>query len=122
MSSTARVLADRRELEMQLVEAAQDEGRRVAEPPCARGAVLRLRYPDVAHAIEDPLEGDPPFGAGQWSAGAGVDASPEREVLPGVAPVQPELVGVLELSGIAVGCAVQHHDRRPGRDLDVPDG
>ena len=53
---------------------------------------------------------------------ATMDAPAERQMLTGVATFDAELAGRLELAGVAVGSAVQHHDRRTRRHLDVTDG
>ena len=110
------------ELEVQLGEAAEDPGRLVVEAPVAGRAVVLLGEPDVARAVEDALEADPALGAGQRTAGAGVGAPAEGDVGGGVRAVDAELVRALEPAGVAVGGAVEEHQRRAGRDLDAADG
>ena len=103
---------DRRELEVQLGEAAQHPGRLVAEAAVAGRAVVLLGEPDVAHPVEDALEADPALGPRQRRARAGVVAAPERDVGLRVGAVDPELGRALEPPGVAVGRAVQQHHRR----------
>ena len=50
----------------------------VVVAPRSGRAVVRLRDPDVGHALEEPHEGRVRLGPGERGAGAGVDAVPER--------------------------------------------
>src|SRR4051812_29995092 len=88
---------NRRELQVQLVEAAQHVDRRVVVAPLARGTVLRLRHADVGGAVEDALEADLALGSRQRCARAGVDAEPEADVVPPVDAIQAQVGGALEL-------------------------
>ena len=72
------------EFEVQLGEPAQDVGRNVLVATVTGGAVVRLADPDVGGAVQQALEPDPGFGAGQRCAGAAVDAAAEGQVLTGV--------------------------------------
>ena len=74
----------RRELEVQLLEAAEQVDGRVLVAAGAGRAVRRLRDPDVGHAVEDAFEADARLGPGERRAGAGVDAEAEPEVLAAV--------------------------------------
>src|SRR4029077_17324886 len=111
----------RRELEVQGAQPAEDPGRFVDEATRGWGTVVRLRETDVVHPVEDALQADAGFAARQRPSRAGVRAAPERDVLPGVRPVEPELGGALEVSRVAVRGAVQQHDRRARGDVDVAD-
>jgi hypothetical protein len=51
-----------------------------------------------------------------------VGTEPEGQVLAGVAAIDIEITGVRELAGVAVGGAVDHHQRGAGRDVDAADG
>src|SRR5262249_61041664 len=53
--------------------------------------------------------------------GGGGDAEAERRVLTGGRTVDVEGGRVLEVARISIGGAVDDHDRRAGRDGDVPD-
>ena len=99
---------DGRELQVELRQAPDDPGLLVTEPSVARGAVVLLGEPDVAHPVEDALEADATFGAGQRATGAGVGAAAERHVVQGVGPIDSEVVGALEPAGITVGAPPGH--------------
>src|SRR5205085_11705927 len=86
-----------------------------------RGTVVLRREPDSAHAVEDALEADPCFGAGERTAGAGVRAPPDRDVVHGVGPVDAALLRTVEPPRIAVVGAVEQDDRRTRRDFDAGD-
>ena len=73
------------------------------------------------HPVEDALEAHPALDPGERAAGARVRAAPERDVGLGVGPVDAELGRALEPPGVAVGGAVEQHDRRAGRDVDATD-
>ena len=62
-----------------------------------------------------------PLHAGERPAGADVDPVAEGQVLAGVLAVEPELVRMVELAGIAVGRTVEDHHRGPGRDVHPGD-
>ena len=83
---------------------------------------MLLGQADVAHPVEDAVEADPPLGPGQGATGTGVGTPAEGHVCPGVGPVHVELRRVLEAPGIAVGGAVQQHDRCAGRNVHAADG
>ena len=110
------------EFQMQLGEPAQDVGRNVLVATVSGRAVVRLADPDVGGAVEQPLEPDPGFGAGQRRAGAAVDAAAEGQVLTGVLAVGIERVRILEAARIAVGRPVDHHQRAAGADGFLADG
>src|SRR5271165_502633 len=88
---------DRRELEMEVLEALEHPGGRVLEPAVTGGAVVGFRESDILHPIEDPLQGDVRLGPGERCSGTGVDAVTERDVLSPVQPVQPQVRRALEL-------------------------
>ena len=82
---------------------------------------MLLGQADVPGAVEDALDADPALGPGQRAARAGVGTPPEGDVGLGVGAVGPELGGALELPRVAVGRAVEQHDRGAGGDLDTAD-
>src|SRR6201991_4348092 len=107
---------------MQLSKPAQDVGRNVLVAAVSGWAVVLLADPDGRGAIEQPLEPDPGFRAGQRGAGAAVDAAAEGQMLTGVLAVGIEGVRILEASRIAVGRPVDHHERAAGADGFLADG
>ena len=106
---------------MELLEAAKQVDGRVLVATVPGWTVLRLRDPDVAHAVEDALEADAGLGARERCAGTGVDAEPEPEVLTAVHTVEAELVRVVELPRVVVRGSVEHHHGRAGRQVDAAD-
>src|SRR5437016_5246504 len=98
-----RALAMRRELQVQVGQAPQDERGHVLVAAGVGRPVLRLRDADVAHAVQEALDADAGLGPSKGSARAGVDPVPERHVLTGVGPVDAELVWPLEAPQISVG-------------------
>src|SRR4051794_7157694 len=81
----------RAELQVQARDTAQDERRDVAVAAGTGGAVVLLRDPDLTQPVEQPLDADPAFGAGELAAHAGVHAPTEGEVLTRVLAVDAEL-------------------------------
>src|SRR5262249_25249497 len=110
------------ELQVEADQPAQDVRRHVVVAPLPRGTVLRVVDADVAHAIEETLDGDAALRAREWRAGARVDTVPECKVLPGVGPLDLDLGRVAELSRVSVCCTVDHHQVRAGRYVDAADG
>ena len=82
---------------------------------------MLLGEPDVSHAVEDPIDADPSLGASERTTGARMHTAAERDVRLGIGTVDAELVGALEPFGVAVGGAVEQHDRRARRDVDLAD-
>src|SRR5262245_64513117 len=107
---------------MEPAQSAQDPRRLVLEAPGAGGPVVLLREPDVAHAVEDPLEADLRLGAGERAARAGVGAAAEGDVLLAVGAADAELGGGLETPRVAVDRTVQEHDGGAGGDLHPGEG
>ena len=112
----------RGELDVQVVQAAQDPRRLVREVSGTRRAVMLVGEPDVAHPVEDPLDADATLGT-RPAALRDRSATPTTEghVLLRVGAVQPELLGTLEPSWIAIGRAVEDHHRRSRCDLHAAD-
>ena len=71
--------------------------------------------------VQQPPEPDVGLGSGQGGAGTCMDAMAECDVLAPVPAVEPKIVGILELTRIAIGGAREHHERAGRRDLDVLD-
>src|SRR5436190_18008975 len=113
--------ADRSELEMQVLETPHQVDGRVLVAAVVGRAVLRLGDPDVGHTVEETVDADVPFGAGEWRAGAGVDAEPEPDVLATVRAVELELRRILELARIPVRRAGHDEHVRPRGDIDLAD-
>ena len=120
-TGTGELRLVRCELDVERVEAAQHPRGLVVEPARVGRAVVLLRQPDVAHPVEDALDADAGLGASQRTAGTGVDAAAEGDVLARVGAVEAELGRALEAPGVAVGRAVEQHHRRTGRDVDAAD-
>ena len=110
-----RVVA-RGEVEVQGVDAEEDERRGVLVSPRVRWAVVCLRDPDVVESVEHALEGDAPFRAHERSARAEVCAASERHVLARVDAVDVELRRALELPRVAVARAQEQDQRAARRD------
>src|SRR5207244_2252110 len=110
--------ADRRELEVQALEAPHQVDRRVLVAARAGRTVLRLRDPDIRHAIEEALHADATLGPRERRAGARVDAEPEPDVLASVRSVEAELVRGVELAWVSVRGARHDENARPRRDVD----
>ena len=83
---------------------------------------MRVRDADVGGAVEQSFEGDAGFRSGEGGTDAAVDAVAERDVLSRVGTVGPELVGALELAGVAVRGADEHHGSGSGAQVDAADG
>src|SRR5947209_16466061 len=99
-----------REGDVQVAQPAHDEGGIVVEMPLTRWAVVGFRDRNVACAIKETTQCDAPFGAGQWTARAGMCAPAESDVFAHVLTSQAALIGVLETALIPIGCArVEHH-------------
>ena len=107
------------ELEVERGEAAEEVGGEVVPVAVAGRAVGALGDGDVRGAFEQPVDRDPPLGAGEVSARAVVGALPERQVVAGVGTGDVELGRVLEPAGIAVGRPRQEQHRAPGGDGDA---
>ena len=116
------IALDEVEFQVQLGEPTQDVGRNVLVATVSGRAVVRLADPDVGGAVEQPLQSDPGFGAGQRCAGAAVDAAAEGQVLAGVLALGIEGVRILEAARVAVGGPVDHHQRAAGADGFLADG
>ena len=68
--------------------------------------MLGFGDPDVGGAVQQTLQRDLGFGAGQRGARATVDAAAEGQVLAGVLAGRVEGIRVLEASWVAVGRTV----------------
>src|SRR5208282_5554944 len=77
---------------------------------------------DTARAIEEHGEHVAGLDSGQGSAHAVVDPPSEGHVTPGDPPREIDLVGPLELGGVAVGCAPKQQHGRVGGDRDAVEG
>src|SRR4051812_20527291 len=104
-----------------MLEATEDVGRRVLVAARAGGAVLLLGDHDVAHALEQTFDADVALGPRERRTRTRVHTVPERDVLPGVRAIQPELLGRLEAARVTVRGAVEHHYGRARRDVDTTD-
>src|SRR5262245_10846507 len=94
-----------RVLEVQRAQTPENERRVELVLPRAGWSVLRLRHPDVPHAIEESVDRDHGFGAREWRTRAGVDAVPERDVLARVGAADPKLRRRVEQARVSVGRA-----------------
>jgi hypothetical protein len=83
--------------------------------------MMLLGQSDVPGPVENALDADPSLGARQGAARARVRPPPEGDVGLGIGAVGAELSRALELPRVAVGRAVEEHDRRAGGDLDTAD-
>src|SRR4051794_35612150 len=105
---------------MQFGETTQDVRRNILVAAAIRRAVLRLADPDVGGAIQQPLEADAGLRARQRGTGAAVDAATERQVLACVLALGVKRVRILEAPRVAVGRAVDDHQRAPGAERCSP--
>ena len=110
-----RAASTRRELEVQLGEAAQDPGRLVAEAASAGGPwcssdrrMSRMRSRMRSRLIR-------PSARASGRTRAGMGPAPERDVAPRRSPVDVELGRAFEPLGVTVRGAVEQHHRRPRR-------
>src|SRR5437588_10317369 len=104
---------------MEIRQAAEQVGRQVLVSTAPRWPVGGLGDGDVRRAIEEAVEGDPTLGPSERRACAGVDAEAEAEVLAGIAPVDVELVGILEEPWVTVGRAREQEHAGAGGDVDA---
>ena len=77
---------------------------------------------DGAGLREEPGEHGPGFESGEGCADAVVDATSEREVVARHFAVEDDVVGMVELVGIAVGSAPEHEQGGVGGDVDAAEG
>ena len=101
-------------------DAEKTTGRAVGERK-ARPTMLRSRSggeAQIGQAIEQRVDGDARFEAGEMGASAEVAAEAEGEVFLG-APRQLEAIGIDEVGGIAVRRAEREQDLRAGGQLDA---
>src|SRR5262245_41735972 len=121
VSSMSRASGRGRELEVQRAQSPEQEGRLPLVAAILGRAVVVAVDADVVETVEQPFERDSRLGTPQWRARTRVDSTTERNVLADVGPVQVELVGVLEATGVAIRGAVQDEHIRARRKPEVRD-
>ncbi len=110
------------ERQMQFAEPAQDIGRLEGVATLVGRSVLDFTDIDFRHPVQDALDRNTAFDAGQRSAGARMHAASESHVLANVLAVEPKFVRIVKPAGITVGGAGQHHHDRADGNVDATDG